>query len=67
VTTPPKYVGSRRGIGSAVLVAVVGLLVANAVVVAHQDAEAAADSTLPLDGGNIYVTQDGPPTRRPSC
>jgi pimeloyl-ACP methyl ester carboxylesterase len=50
----------RRVIASATLLAVVGLLLVNAVVVARQDAEATGDPTLPLDGGNIYVHQDGP-------
>jgi pimeloyl-ACP methyl ester carboxylesterase len=56
-------VGSRRRrrvIASATLVAVVGVLLVNAVVVARQDAEATGDPTLPLDDGNIYVSQDGP-------
>ena len=55
--------GSRRRrllIAPAAVVAVVGLLVANAVAVGQQSAEATGDSTLPLDGGNIYVRQDGP-------
>jgi pimeloyl-ACP methyl ester carboxylesterase len=55
--------GSRRCrllIATAAVVAVVGLLLANAVAVGHQGAEATGDSTLPLDGGSIYVRQDGP-------
>jgi pimeloyl-ACP methyl ester carboxylesterase len=55
--------GSRRlrlPIAPAAVVAVVGLLLANAVAVGQQSAEATGDSTLPLDGGNIYVRQDGP-------
>jgi pimeloyl-ACP methyl ester carboxylesterase len=55
--------GSRRRrllIAPAAVVAVVGLLLANAVAVGQQGAEATGDSTLPLDGGNIYVRQDGP-------
>lgn len=55
--------GSRRRrllIAPAAVVAVVGLLLANAVAVGQQSAEATGDSTLPLDGGNIYVRQDGP-------
>ena len=50
----------RRLITSADLLAVVGLLLVNAVVVTRQGAEATGNSTLPLDGGNIYVRQDGP-------
>ncbi|GAA4232404.1 pimeloyl-ACP methyl ester carboxylesterase [Streptosporangium album] len=50
----------RRLIASAVLLTVAGLLVVNTVAVARQGAEATGDSTLPLDGGNIYVHQDGP-------
>ncbi|MEV1248023.1 alpha/beta fold hydrolase [Nonomuraea sp. NPDC050022] len=45
---------------SAVLFVVVGLLLANAEVVTRQSAEASGDPTLPLNGGNIYVRQDGP-------
>ncbi|MFF5208925.1 alpha/beta fold hydrolase [Streptosporangium sp. NPDC000396] len=48
-------------IASAVLSVVVGLLLVNAVVVSRQSAEASGSPTLPLDGGNIYVRQDGPP------
>ncbi|MCA2226239.1 alpha/beta fold hydrolase [Nonomuraea aurantiaca] len=33
----------------------------NAEVVTRQSAEASGSPTLPLDGGNIYVRQDGPP------
>jgi pimeloyl-ACP methyl ester carboxylesterase len=50
----------RRVIASATVLAVVGLLLVNAVVVARQDDEAAGNPTLPLDGGNIHVSQDGP-------
>jgi pimeloyl-ACP methyl ester carboxylesterase len=50
----------RLVIATAAVVAAVGLLLANAVAVGQQGAEAAGDSTLPLDGGNIYVRQDGP-------
>ncbi len=52
--------GSRRRRFLIATVAVVGLLLANAVAVGQQAAEATSDSTLPLDGGNIYVRQDGP-------
>lgn len=58
-----RGVGSRRRrriIASTALLAVVGLLLANAVMVSRQDAEATGDTTLPLDGGSIYVRQDGP-------
>jgi pimeloyl-ACP methyl ester carboxylesterase len=50
----------RRLVASGILVAVVGLLWGNAVAVSREDAEATGTSTLPLEGGNIYVTQDGP-------
>ncbi|WP_285777694.1 alpha/beta fold hydrolase [Microtetraspora sp. NBRC 13810] len=51
----------RRGvIASAVLVAIAGLLVVNAVVVSRQDAEAGGSPALPLAGGSVYVRQDGP-------
>jgi pimeloyl-ACP methyl ester carboxylesterase len=52
----------RRGrtIVSGALLAVVGLLLANAAIVSRQDADAIGQSTLPVDGGRIYVSQDGP-------
>jgi pimeloyl-ACP methyl ester carboxylesterase len=42
------------------LLVVAGVLVGNTAMVNWQDADAAGNSTLPLDGGNIYVRQDGP-------
>jgi pimeloyl-ACP methyl ester carboxylesterase len=50
----------RLLIASAVLVAVVGSLLVNAELVTRQSAEASGNPTLSLDGGNIYVRQDGP-------
>lgn len=50
----------RRIIVSTILLAVVALLLGNAAMVEWQDADATGSSTLPLDGGNIYVSQDGP-------
>jgi pimeloyl-ACP methyl ester carboxylesterase len=50
----------RRIIASTILLAVVGLLVGNTAMVDWQDADATGNSTLPLDGGNIHVSQDGP-------
>ncbi|WP_433558432.1 alpha/beta fold hydrolase [Pseudonocardia xinjiangensis] len=50
----------RRVIASATVLAVIGLLLVNAVVVARQDEEAAGSPALPLAGGNIHVSQDGP-------
>ena len=50
----------RRVITSTILLAVVGLLLGNAAMVDWQDADATGNSTLPLDGGKIYVSQDGP-------
>jgi pimeloyl-ACP methyl ester carboxylesterase len=50
----------RRIIASTILLAVVGLLLGNAAMVDRQDADATRNSTLPLDGGNIYVRQNGP-------
>ncbi|GAA4095273.1 alpha/beta fold hydrolase [Actinomadura miaoliensis] len=50
----------RYVIASAALLAVVGLLLTNAVVVSRHDAEATGDSLLPLDGGTVHVRQDGP-------
>lgn len=51
----------RRRILAATLVpAVAGLLLGNAAMVDRQDADATGNSTLPLDGGNIYLRQNGP-------
>ncbi|NUT40584.1 MAG: alpha/beta fold hydrolase [Thermoactinospora sp.] len=54
--------GTRRRllVTSAVLLVLVALLLANAELVTRQSAEASGNPTLPLDGGNIYVRQDGP-------
>jgi pimeloyl-ACP methyl ester carboxylesterase len=49
----------RRIIAATILPAVVGLL-GNATVVDRQDADATGNQTLPLDGEDIYVRQDGP-------
>src|SRR5690348_15261028 len=51
---------SRRIIASTILLVVAGVLVGNTAMVNWQDADATGNSTLPLDGGNIYVSQDGP-------
>ena len=50
----------RRIIAATILPAVAGLLLGNAAMVDRQDADATGNQTLPLDGGNIYVRQDGP-------
>jgi pimeloyl-ACP methyl ester carboxylesterase len=51
----------RRGlIAVSALVAVVGVLLGNAVVVSQQDAGATGTTVLNLDGGDIAVSQDGP-------
>jgi pimeloyl-ACP methyl ester carboxylesterase len=50
----------RRIVASTILLAVVGLLLGNAAMVDWQHADATGNSTLPLDGGNIYVSQEGP-------
>ncbi|TMR02393.1 alpha/beta fold hydrolase [Actinomadura soli] len=51
----------RRIIASAVPLAVAGLLLlANAVAVSGQEAEATGTSILPLDGGSVHVRRDGP-------
>ncbi|MEV8630245.1 alpha/beta fold hydrolase [Streptosporangium sp. NPDC051023] len=50
----------RRIVASVILLTVAGLLLANAVVVSRQDAEATGNSVLPLDGGSVHVRQDGP-------
>jgi alpha/beta hydrolase fold/Predicted integral membrane protein (DUF2269) len=50
----------RRIIAATTLLAVVGLLLGNTAMVDRQDADATGNSTLPLDGGNIYVRQNGP-------
>ncbi|MGW2160808.1 alpha/beta fold hydrolase [Nonomuraea sp. NPDC001699] len=48
----------RRSVVAAVLLAVAVLLLVNALVVSRQ--EAAGESIVPLDGGGLYVRQDGP-------
>jgi pimeloyl-ACP methyl ester carboxylesterase len=50
----------RRIIASAGLLTVIGLLLGNAAMVSWQGVDATGNSTLPLEGGNIYVSQDGP-------
>ncbi|MDG4835012.1 alpha/beta hydrolase [Micromonospora sp. WMMD967] len=51
----------RRVIASTTLLTIVGLLLANAASVNWQSAPATGDSILHLDGGDINVSQDGPP------
>ncbi|MDG6103952.1 alpha/beta fold hydrolase [Dactylosporangium aurantiacum] len=51
----------RRIITATVLLTVAGLLLGNAALVDRQGADAAGTPTLPLDGGDIAVSQDGPP------
>ncbi|MEU0081866.1 alpha/beta fold hydrolase [Micromonospora tulbaghiae] len=51
---------NRRIVASTILLVVAGALSANTAMVNSQDADATGDSTLPLDGGNIHVSQDGP-------
>ncbi|MFI0408884.1 alpha/beta fold hydrolase [Actinomadura sp. 3N508] len=50
----------RRVIASAVPLTLAALLLANAVAVSRQEAEATGDPSLALDGGRIHVRQDGP-------
>jgi pimeloyl-ACP methyl ester carboxylesterase len=50
----------RRRIITSITLLVVGLLVGNTAMVDWQDADATGNSTLPVDGGNVYVSQDGP-------
>jgi pimeloyl-ACP methyl ester carboxylesterase len=50
----------RRIIASAGLLTVIGLLLGNAAMVSWQGVDATGNSTLPLEGGNIHVSQDGP-------
>jgi pimeloyl-ACP methyl ester carboxylesterase len=50
----------RRIIASVILLAIVGLLLGNAALVEWQAADASGNSTLPVDGGDMYVRQDGP-------
>ena len=38
----------------------IGLLLGNAAMVSWQGVDATGNSTLPLEGRNIYVSQDGP-------
>lgn len=59
----PRSATKRRRrliVASAVLIAIVGLLLGNALMVDRQDADATGNSTLPVDGGSIYMSQDGP-------
>jgi pimeloyl-ACP methyl ester carboxylesterase len=57
----------RRIIAATLLPTVVGLLLGNAAMVDRQDADATGNQTLPLDGGSIYVRQDGPRDARHWC
>jgi pimeloyl-ACP methyl ester carboxylesterase len=50
----------RRIIASTIVLAIVGLLLGNMAMVDGQAADATGNSTLHLDGGDIYVSQDGP-------
>jgi pimeloyl-ACP methyl ester carboxylesterase len=50
----------RRIIAITTLLAIIGVLLGNAVVVTRQDAEASGAARLRLDAGNIFVSQDGP-------
>lgn len=50
----------RRIIASIIPFTVVGLLLGNAAMVSWQDADATGNSTLPVDGGHIHVSQNGP-------
>jgi len=63
LATHPKPTAQRRQrriVASAVLLAIVGLLLGNSAIVDGQNGDAAGNSTLPVDGGNLYVVQDGP-------
>ncbi|MFI7694153.1 alpha/beta fold hydrolase [Nonomuraea sp. NPDC049655] len=58
---PSRRLTRRRRrllIAAAVLVVIAGSLLVNAAVVTRQSA--GGSPTLPLDGGNVYVRQDGP-------
>jgi pimeloyl-ACP methyl ester carboxylesterase len=50
----------RRIVASTIVLTVIGLLLGNAAIVNWQDADATGNSVLHLDGGDIYVSQDGP-------
>lgn len=50
----------RRFIASTTLVTVIGMLLANAVTVTRQHADATGTSIVHLDGGDLHVSQDGP-------
>ncbi|MCP2336520.1 alpha/beta fold hydrolase [Actinomadura rupiterrae] len=50
----------RLGILAGTVVAVAGVVLANAVVVSRQSAGAARNDVVPVDGGKVHVVQDGP-------
>jgi pimeloyl-ACP methyl ester carboxylesterase len=50
----------RRLIVLSSVIAVVGVLLGNAVLVSQRGADATGVSTLPVDGGSIHVREDGP-------
>lgn len=50
----------RRLVIPAVLVAIIGLLLGDALAVSAQAEEASGDSVMPLDGGSIAVLDEGP-------
>jgi pimeloyl-ACP methyl ester carboxylesterase len=59
----PRSTSKRRRrliVASAVFLAIVGLLLGNTAMVQWHGAGAGGDSTLPVDGGNVNVVQDGP-------
>jgi pimeloyl-ACP methyl ester carboxylesterase len=50
----------RRIVIPTILLAIVGLVLGNAAMVNGQSADATGNSTLPLEGGSIHVSLDGP-------
>jgi pimeloyl-ACP methyl ester carboxylesterase len=57
---PVRRAGSRRIVAATIILAVVGLLLGNAAIVSGRKADATGNSVLHLDGGDIFVSQDGP-------
>ncbi|GGS81907.1 alpha/beta fold hydrolase [Nonomuraea spiralis] len=63
VRTGARRAGGRRRrrlVVAGVLLAVAGLLLVNTLTVSGQEAAATGESIVPVDGGGLYVRQDGP-------
>ncbi|RSN11406.1 hypothetical protein DMB42_12445 [Nonomuraea sp. WAC 01424] len=63
VRTGARRAGGRRRrrlVVAGLLLAVAGLLLVNTLTVSGQEAAATGESIVPVDGGGLYVRQDGP-------